>query len=469
MAWFFLNLLFLGAALWIFFSLSFRFDYTFITGLTNKLDSVSRLIEDESNGRSREERDEVLARYSSSYGVEFFLFDNVGRQLGGRNIDLPPTVASEITMPDGRPGDFPPPPPPRGTRPPRPAPQNSIYVKTDDPQRYWSGTRIMLSDPETNRPIRARVLAVSDSMFGKGLFFDPTPWLIIAGIVVGGSILFWLPFVSGITRAVGQMTAATERIANEDFDVRIEQNRGDELGRLGGAINHLSTRLSGFVNGQKRFLGDISHELNSPLARMNFALGILEERAGPNSAVYIEDVKEEVGNMSKLVAELMTYAKAGINAPNVELEPVHLLPLVERVVKHETAIDEAEVSVRIDEELTAVANFDLLSRAVANVLRNAIRYAGDAGPIEIEAEKANSEVAVTISDRGTGVPDAALDKLFDPFFRIESDRARETGGTGLGMAIVKSCVEACGGRVTARNGVGSGLKVTIYLKTETIS
>lgn len=460
MIWFFLNLLFLAVALSVFFSLSFRFDYRFITGMTNKMDPISRLIEDEATNKTRVERDEILRKYSDTYGVEFFLFDNKGNQLGGREIRLPEQVLHEIQFPEfgprlSEPGARPGP-------PGRPGGPSSIYVKTPDPTQYWSGTRILLGDV-VQQPIRARVIAVSNSMFGNGLFFDPTPWFVVAGIVVLGSILFWFPFVRGITGSIKQITSATERIADEDFTVRVDQKRSDELGRLGGAINHLSERLSGFVNGQKRFLGDISHELNSPLARMNFALSILEERTGKDNEAYIGDVKDEVTVMSKLVAELMTYAKAGINAPTVQLEPVYLLPVIERVVRHETTVEKAEVLISVDEDLTAMAQFDLLSRAIANVVRNAIRYAAKGGPISIGARKTDGSVEIVIEDEGPGVPEEAIDKLFDPFFRVESDRSRDSGGTGLGMAIVKSCVEACGGRVTAKNRNSAGLEIKILL------
>lgn len=463
MIWFFLNLIFLSLALWAFFSLSFRFDYRFITGMTSKLDSVARMIEDEANGVSREQRDQILTRFSNAYGVEFFLFDNTGKQIAGRTIQLPERVTNEVILPEAGgfgAGRLP------GSRLPGPVrpPPVSLNVKTSDPTLYWSGVRIMLVDDASAEPVRARVLAVSNSMFGNGLFFDPTPWIVVAAIIILGSILFWLPFVRGITGTLSKMTLATEKIANEDFSVRIETHRQDELGRLGNGIDHLSERLAGFVNGQKRFLGDISHELNSPLARMNFALSILEDRVPKEDDVYVQDVKDEVVNMSKLVGELLTYAKAGINAPAVNLENVYLLPLIERVVRHETVTEKAEIVVADETDLVVLAQFDLLSRAIANLIRNAVRYAGTDGPIRVSAKQVGDEVQIKVSDDGPGVPDDTLDKLFDPFFRIESDRARATGGTGLGMAIVKSCVEACGGRVSARNIQPLGFEVQIVLK-----
>ena len=111
-----------------------------------------------------------------------------------------------------------------------------------------------------------------------------------------------------------------------------------------------------------------------------------------------------------------------------------------------------------------IAQPDLLFRALANVVRNAVRYAGQAGPITVSALRQDDAVVVTIADQGPGVPEASLQQIFDPFFRAESSRSRDTGGVGLGLAIVKTCVEACQGNVTARNRDPRGLEIRIVLK-----
>jgi two-component system sensor histidine kinase CpxA len=469
MLWFFLNLILLAIALWLVFSFSFRFDASFFSGISNKMDSISRVITEEVNGKTRAEIDEILKRYTDTYEVEFFLFDNRGEQLGGREISLPTEVLNEILYPESGPkapgNSYGKDGPPALNRPPRPGRSMlSIFVKTTDPTLYWSGARTMISEPGNPEPVRVRILAVSDSVSGNGLFFDPTPWLIVAAIIFGGSTLFWLPFVKSITNAIGQMSAATAKIADEDFDVQVDENRTDELGKLGAGINHLARRLSDFVTGQKRFLGDISHELNSPLARMQFALTILEDRVREENRVYVEDVKEEVEIMSKLVGELLSYSKAGIKATRIELEKIHLRTLVEQVVERENGAGSADIEIEISDDTLVLAHFDLLSRAIGNLVRNAVRYAGHAGTILISAEDINGTVKIIISDQGAGVPDSALEKLFAPFYRIQSDRSRESGGTGLGLAIVKTCIEACRGKVFASNRVPSGLEITIILQ-----
>ncbi len=471
MLWVFLNLLLVGLILWLVFNLDSRFEprAPFFAGGSNSIEAVTRLISREMDGKPREERDQVLKRYSEAYRVEFFMFDNTGKQIAGRELNLPSRISSEITRaePDYPAGRQPMPQPPAASQPREPPPPGgppSFYLRTTNPTLYWMVMRTIFQDKDGTEAVRTRLIAASDSFSGHGLFFDPTPWLVMAGVVCIFTILFWLPFVRGITKAVGQMTSATEQIAEEQFDVRVSERRTDELGRLGKAINHLTSRLSGFVHGQKRFMGDISHELNSPLARMQFALSILEDRVGQQDRRLVEDVREEVELMSKLVSELLAYSKAGIRTTNIVLEHVSLRPLVERVIERETVTENAKLELKVDDEVEVMAQPELLSRALANVLRNAVRYAGNTGMITIAAETNNGHVSVSVRDGGAGVPEAALEKLFDPFYRIESDRSRATGGTGLGLAIVKSCIEACQGTVSARNLSPKGFEVEFLLK-----
>jgi len=197
---------------------------------------------------------------------------------------------------------------------------------------------------------------------------------------------------------------------------------------------------------------------------MQFALSILEDRVDEKNRGYVVDVKEEVELMSKLVGELLTYSKASIKTTEVNLVKIRLRPLVETVIEREKATETAEVKIIIADNIEVLAHPELLSRAIANVVRNAIRYAGEAGEIKVSAANGKNQVKIEIADNGAGVPEDTLEKLFDSFYRVESDRARQSGGTGLGLAIVKTCVEACQGKVAASNRIPQGLAVTISLK-----
>ncbi len=308
------------------------------------------------------------------------------------------------------------------------------------------------------------LLAVSDSIRGHGLFIDFLPWVEVGCAVILVSLLFWLPLVHGITRSISQITSATEEIARGRFEARVADERRDELGRLGHAINQMAGRLSGLVTGQKRFLGDIAHELCSPIARIQLALGILEQRVNDPDKVYLEDLRDEVQQMTNLVNELLSFSKASLEPAAVKLRAVNVSEIVSLAVRREST-PSAQINLEIPPELTVRADPDLLQRSVANLIRNAIRYAGEGGPITIAA-RAQPEgfVEIVVSDCGPGVPEESLAQLFDPFYRPELARARETGGVGLGLSIVKTCIESCQGSVTCHNRVPKGLAVTINLR-----
>jgi two-component system sensor histidine kinase CpxA len=330
--------------------------------------------------------------------------------------------------------------------------------------RYWVGLRVPIQDRDRPRPGPATLLVMSDSLRGGGLFFDLTPWIIVAFSAVFFSVLFWIPLVRGMTRSLSRMTRATEQIAEGRFDTRVATRRTDELGRLGAAIDHLAARLAGFVTGQKRFLGDTAHELCSPIARMHVALGILEQRADEKQKSYVNDVREEAQHMSNLVNELLSFSKASLGTATIQLQPVPVRAMVSEVIRRET-MPGADLTADVSEDLSVLAEPELLKRALANLVRNALRYAGQSGRITIAARRQNGRVALTVSDAGPGVPEPHLAQLFDPFYRVDTSRARETGGVGLGLTIVKSCVEACGGTVVCRNLKPTGFEAEIALKS----
>jgi len=333
------------------------------------------------------------------------------------------------------------------------------------PDRYWIIFPGVLPDapgPRGPRPQPLSLLAVSDTLSAGGLLFDATPWLWAGGAVLVLSVLWWWPFVRGITRAVSQMTRATEQIAEGQFAARAPERRRDELGRLGAAINRMAARLAGLVAGQKRFLGDVAHELCSPLARLQVALGILERRADEAQRPYVEDLREEVQQMSELVNELLSFSKAALGTPQLRRQAVSVAELVENAARRERP-ETARLEVNVPAGLWVAADRELLRRAVANLLRNAVRYAGAAGPIQVSAAAEGDQVRLTVADHGPGVPEAELERIFDAFYRVDTSRDRATGGVGLGLAIVKTCVEACGGTVSCRNRPGAGLEVSLRL------
>jgi two-component system sensor histidine kinase CpxA len=177
---------------------------------------------------------------------------------------------------------------------------------------------------------------------------------------------------------------------------------------------------------------------------------------------------EDVTHMSNLVNELLSFSRAEMDTAKVMLKTVELLPVVQRAVQRET-MPETEIITKIDPKIRVIADPELLVRALANIIRNAVKYAGDAGPIQVSAKRKENKTEIEIQDSGPGVPDDLLEQLFEPFFRPQPSRDRCSGGVGLGLAIVKTCIETCKGRVYARNLKPKGFAVTITLPFDTLT
>jgi two-component system sensor histidine kinase CpxA len=317
---------------------------------------------------------------------------------------------------------------------------------------YWIGVRMLLPGDE-----RATLLLVTPTLFTNPFFFEWEPWLAILATAIVVTLLCWLPLVRGLTRDIRKMTSATAMMAEGQFDVQVDTRRGDELGSLSRSINQMAARLRDYLHGQKRFLGDVAHEIRSPLGRMQMALAILERDVPEQKQSYVRDLQEDVEFLSGLTTELLTFARSEMRQEPLLLKPLPLRSIVQRAVEAE---DGAE-SVDVDSSLTVMGDENLLFRAVANLVRNAHRYGAE--PIEVSAVRREGHVVLTVADRGPGVPAEALETIFRPFSRLDAARDRKKGGTGLGLAIVRSCVEACGGSVHAENRSGGGLCVVMTL------
>lgn len=416
------------------------------------------------------EWDNIVARYSGTHRVAIFLVDEEGAPVAGTPLELPRKVSERIPRRERRP-DPPrrdPPRPGEEGPPPRPEPRRGegapplFLLATSSPVRYWAAARIPVRRDRAEEPKPGTLILMSPSLLASTLFFDPTPWLTIGAGVIAVSVACWFPFIRGVTRSIAQMTRAAERIAEGHFEVHVSGERRDEIGQLGSAINRMAARLSGFVNGQKRFLAGIAHELCNPIATVQFALGILERNAAEQDRPHVGDIQEEVERMSALVNELLSFSRAGMAGKNLKLRAVGVAATVGRVVEREMP-PEQPFEMKVDEKMAVLADPEYLFRAISNVVRNAIRYAGSAGPIRVSARTEAGTVHITISDQGQGVPEDALEEIFEPFYRLDTSRDRRTGGVGMGLAIVKSCIEACDGTVVCRNRKPTGLEVEILL------
>ena len=335
---------------------------------------------------------------------------------------------------------------------------------------YWIGVRLPPIWPPNTSPVRNAdpstadapvLLLASDSIHFGGLLIESMP-LLLSILVLVGSALFWLPLVKRITRPILAMEKAANALASGNFNTRVNVERGDELGRLAHSINTLAAHFKERLESRRRFVGDIAHELGSPLARMQWALEILQKQANEQQKVALKDLREEVDNMVALIQELLNFNKS-VSSTRYPHEPVCIASLVYDAAKQES-IPSALLDTQDLAPISVEANAHLLKRAVSNILRNCLRYAPDTGPIRIYSVKSGLHATLHVTDGGPGVPPEMIPRLGEPFFRTDSHRSRETGGTGLGLSIVKRCVEACNGSLQIANATPCGLTVSITLR-----
>ncbi len=502
--WFFVNVVILLAALWV--TLRIEFGSSQYPGLLPnpshpQAQAMAEVLIGDLAKTPRERWGDVLVRLGTAYHMDFALFDPSASEIAGPPMDPPAVARSMILMtghagppatkpspepgapiseaagpPGVPPADSPPddfrPPPPEGPPPEGPPPMGSggtrpilpdfpqNVIRTNDPRTFWLLVRLPMNRLGLPGMGPAMLIGRTQHPEESPLLFNARPWVGLVSGMILFSALFWLLITRSLTGALGKMTRATEAIAQGRFDLLAPERRSDELGRLGFAINRMAARLKGFITGQRRFLGDVAHELCSPLARMEVALGILEERSDERAAPYVRDVQEELARLRKLAHELLSFSKAALGENRIKLEPFSVLEIVEAAVRQERS-DTVPVKIDVPADLRLQTHAELLGRAVANLLRNAIRYAGQAGPVTVSAWEEGAETVIAVADEGPGVPPHEIERLFDPFYRVDESRTADTGGTGLGLAIVKTCAEACRGTVRAFNRQPHGLEVQL--------
>ncbi len=265
-----------------------------------------------------------------------------------------------------------------------------------------------------------------------------------------------------LTSPLRRMQKTIERFGHGDFTARVNSRRADELGQLGRAVDQMAERIESLLKSQRRLLQDISHELRSPLARLGVAVELA--RGGGDTDMAFTRIEREADRLNVLVGELIQVTRAEGDPAGLKVEPVRLDDLV-RVIVGDAHIEAERHNIILDVdacEAEMEGNPELLRRAIENIVRNAIRYSPEGGHVQVGLKRTGSVYRVTVRDFGSGVPDESLAQIFDPFYRVEKDRGRTSGGVGLGLAIARRAVELHHGIIRASNQ-RPGLLVEIEL------
>lgn len=288
----------------------------------------------------------------------------------------------------------------------------------------------------------------------------PSPAEAFLWILAAVSLMAYL-FTFYLVSPLRKLAAVVERFGAGDLSVRAGATRGDELGNLARAFDDMAQRIDTLVTAERRLLQDISHELRTPLARMTFAVEVA--RSDPDRTAALDRIRKECDRLSLLTDELLESCAGESRAPE-EADLVALLHELTADASIEAAARRVSIDLRSPPALRLNLDRELLHRALENVLRNAIRYSPDGQQIDVTVTTTPVTAEVAIRDRGPGVSTEMLDKIFDPFFRAESHRARVSaaGGVGLGLAIARRAVQRHHGSIRAEN-VAPGLCVVMTL------
>jgi two-component system sensor histidine kinase CpxA len=294
---------------------------------------------------------------------------------------------------------------------------------------------------------------------------------LIIGVLSSGLVCYLLSWY--LTKPIVQLRTAARQIAAGDLTARAGApaiSRRDEVAGLMRDFDAMAERLETLLKAQSRLLNDISHELRSPLARLNVALGLARQRTGVESTDMLDRIELEAARLNELIGRILTLARLEDGEQLVPQTPVPLDEIVESVsedAEFEAQERHCHVHTSIAEGNWEVrGNASLLHSAVENVVRNAIRYTQEGSAVDIELKnetRGAREAVLRVSDSGPGVPSDSLDKLFQPFYRLDDARGRQTGGVGLGLAITERAVRFHGGKVSAFNRPQGGLVIEIRL------
>lgn len=283
--------------------------------------------------------------------------------------------------------------------------------------------------------------------------------------VIGLVVLLCYAFAYHLTYPVRQLQRAVDCFGRGDLSARAKTNRRDELGQLARTFNVMADRTQTLLKAERRLLQDISHELRSPLARLGVAIELA--RSGGTGPSTFDRIEREAERLNALVGELLQVTRVEGDPSQQKQEPVALDQVLADLVydsELEAKAKECRIVLTTHDTPTVLGDDELLRRAIENVLRNAIRYAPANTEIEIGLTATGSNAAIRIRDHGPGVPEESLSRIFDAFYRVDSDRNRNSGGVGLGLAIARRAIELHKGTLRAENG-RPGLIVTIELPT----
>lgn len=281
----------------------------------------------------------------------------------------------------------------------------------------------------------------------------------------------WL-LAKTFTKPLIAIQKASEDIGEGKLTTRITtfDQRSDEFGTLARSFNQMAEQLENNITAHQRLLGDVSHELRSPLTRLQLAVALAEKNIGNDveQQKHLNRCETEVERLDEMIADVLTLSRLEHNQTAFVADDTDLSALLTQVVndcQYFATSKGVTIALKAQKNCVLLADSKLLSSAISNVINNAVKYSPNDTVVTVELSPQKEQLILSISDQGCGVPNDMIEKLFTPFFRVADARDRSSGGTGLGLAIAQQAIVFHQGEIIAQNQESSGLRVTITLPT----
>lgn len=281
------------------------------------------------------------------------------------------------------------------------------------------------------------------------------------------AVLVSVVFSGHLTAPIKKMALATRAIRNRRFDTRITIASNDELGQLAEDFNAMVQTLQNFENIRRQWLTDIAHELRTPLAVLRGEIEALQDGIRQMNPQAVDSLHAEVMVLSNIVDDLSLIAKT--DSGIIEMKPVPVDPvqvLRTSIERFKVRFEDRRLVLReriSNDGRKTMGDADKMTQVFGNIFENIVRYASSPGTVWVSAEAENNHFKIMVEDTGPGVPEASLPRLFDRLYRTDAARSRETGGSGLGLSICKTIIDAHGGSIRAENSASGGLRIVIEL------
>lgn len=301
------------------------------------------------------------------------------------------------------------------------------------------------------------------------IFMQMPKWVrLIIPLII--SLTFCLVLARYLTRPVVAIQQTAKQIGDGEYSARVNQSidRKDELGQLASSFNTMAEKLENNIGAHQRLLADVSHELRSPLTRLQITLGLIEQQKSQeeNISHLVLRCEHEVKALDEMIANVLTVSRQENSFQTLDLADHSLKELFAQLNNDcQLHAQQAHVNIEyiVEENIRLHVDNSLILSAFSNILLNAIKYSSAEQTITIKALKQSNKCIIEFIDQGTGVEEQHLTHLFEAFYRISDARDRNSGGTGLGLAIAKQAIEAHHGKIYAKNNDSGGLTIALEL------